>query len=214
MIDIDLMIFDVDGTLIDSRKDIVKAVKFTLKKMDLKDKPFDEIVSYIGKGIGELLRRSIGEGHIDLLDKSLSIFGDYYREHSTDETRPYPNIIEILEYFKDKTKVVVTNRTQEFAKLTLGLLGIDKYFSEIIGGDDRTCIKPMARPLNNILEKFNMDKKKTIMIGDMDLDIFSGKSAGVYTCAVTYGIGKKDDIQKAKPDYIIDDLLQLKNIIK
>ena len=128
MIHIDLLIFDVDGTLIDSRKDIAKAVNHTLKKLGLKDKSFDEVVSYIGTGMRDLMRRSLGEGNLHLLEKGLDIFKDFYRDHSADETRPYPNVIETLEYFKDKTKAIVSNRDRQFAELTLRLLGMDKYF--------------------------------------------------------------------------------------
>ena len=214
MIDIDLLIFDVDGTLIDSRKDIAKAVNHTLKRLGLKDKSFDEVVSYIVTGMRDLMRRSLGEGNLHLLEKGLDIFKDFYRVHSADETRPYPNVIETLEYFKDKTKAVVSNRDRQFAELTLRLLGLDKYFKRIVGGDDERCIKPMACPLDNILKDFGTDKKKAVIIGDMDLDIISGKNAGVVTCGVTYGIGRPEDILKAEPDFVIDDMSELRGIVK
>lgn len=214
MIDIDLLIFDVDGTLIDSRKDIVKAVNYTLRKLGLKEKSFDQVVSYIGTGMRDLMRRSLEEENLHLIEKGLSIFRDFYSAHSADETKPYPNVIETLEYFKDKTKAVVTNRDRQFAELTLRIMGLDKYFKMIVGGDDERCIKPMACPLDNILREFSTDKKKAVIIGDMDLDIITGKNAGALTCGVTYGIGRREDILKAEPDFVIDDLSELKNIIK
>lgn len=214
MIKIDLMIFDLDGTLVDSKKDIVNAVNHTLKKVRLREKPFDEIVSYIGTGVYDLVSKSIDRENQDLFENALCIFKDYYSRHSADETRPYPGVIETLGYFKDKTRIIVTNRNRDTAKLTLGLLGMDKYFKEIVGGDDKNCIKPMACPLNNILARFNVEKPRAVMIGDMDLDIIAGKNAGVYTCGVTYGIGRKEALEKAMPDYLIDDIKELKNIIR
>ena len=104
MINVDLMIFDVDGTLIDSRKDIVAAVNFTLKSLGLAEKGFDEIISYIGLGVGYLLKKSVGEENEDLVDKAVTVFKDYYRKHSVDSTRPYPGTIDTLEYFKDNEK--------------------------------------------------------------------------------------------------------------
>ena len=93
-------------------------------------------------------------------------------------------------------------------------LGIYDYFEEILGGDDTGCIKPSPCPMDKIIDKFNIDKSKAIVVGDMAIDILAGKNTGVMTCAVTYGIGKKEDILKARPDYIIDDIRKLKGIIK
>ena len=213
MINVDLMIFDVDGTLIDSRKDIVAAVNFTLKSLGLAEKGFDEIISYIGLGVGYLLKKSVGEENEDLVDKAVTVFKDYYRKHSVDSTRPYPGTIDTLEYFKDKTKVIVTNRDREFAQISLRLLGLDGYFKEIMGGDDQKCAKPAACPLNNVLTDLSTPRERAIMIGDMDLDIMAGKAAGVYTCGVLYGIGKREEIAAAKPDYIIEDISELKGIV-
>ncbi|MFH1854253.1 MAG: HAD-IA family hydrolase [Candidatus Omnitrophota bacterium] len=213
MLNIDLMIFDLDGTLIDSKKDIVSAVSYMLKKMRFKERPYDDIISYIGTGVRDLVAKSIGEENRNSFDEALTVFRDYYKEHSTDQTRPYPGAVNTLKHFKGKTKVIVTNRDREFAKLTIDLLGLGGYFEGIIGGDDQNCVKPMACPLNSILSRFNVERSKVIMIGDMDLDIMAGKNAGVYTCGVTYGIGKKEDIIKAQPDFIIDNISELNNIV-
>ena len=88
------------------------------------------------------------------------------------------------------------------------------YFEDIIGGDDAGCMKPSACPLDRVIRGFDIrDKEKVMMVGDMDIDVLAGKNAGVKTCAVTYGIGKREDIVKAAPDYIIDDFIELKRII-
>lgn len=213
MINVDLMIFDVDGTLIDSKKDIVTAVNFTLKSLGLPEKGFDEIVSYIGLGVDYLIKKSMGEENKSLFVRALPIFKDYYRNHSADYTRPYPGIVDTLEYFTSKTKVIVTNRDREFAEITLRLLGLDKYFKEIMGGDDQKCAKPMACPLNSLLTGLSTPSERVIMIGDMDLDIMAGKAAGVYTCGVLYGIGRREDIAAAKPDYMIEDISELRGIV-
>ena len=92
-------------------------------------------------------------------------------------------------------------------------LEITKFFKDIIGGDNVSCLKPSICSLDKAL-KYNKNSERSIIVGDMDLDILSGKKAGILTCAVTYGIGKKKDILKAEPDYIIDDIGELKDIIK
>ena len=210
---VDLIIFDLDGSLIDSRKDIVNAVNFTLREVGLGQKSTSEISSYIGRGVEDLVKKSLGRRQ-DLLKKALDILEEYYRKHSTDNSILYPGVKEVLEYFKTKRKIIITNRNYEFAMLTLRAIGINDYFEDIIGGDDIGCMKPSSCPLDKTIYRLDINKQKVIIVGDMDIDILAGKSAGIITCAVTYGIGKIEDIQKAKPDYTIDNILKLKDIIK
>ncbi len=210
---IDLIIFDLDGTLVDSRDDIANAVNFTLKKIGLKEKSISEISSYIGTGIEDLIGKSLGNKQEVLLTRALSVFEKYYRKHSIDNSVLYPNVKEILEYFKNKRKVIVTNRNYEFALIALNKLGIYDYFENVVGGDDIGCMKPSSCPLDISMNRLNTNKEEAIIVGDMDIDIVAGKKAGIITCGVTYGIGKKEDIIKAKPDFIIDDIIGLKSII-
>jgi len=211
---VELIIFDLDGTLVDSRRDIVDAVNFTLREVALKEKSFEEVVSYVGTGVEELIKRSLGEEDKGLFKKALSIFEGHFQKHSADKSRLYPNVTETLGYFKDKRKAVVTNRRSNTAVITLKALNIYGYFDKVIGGDDAGCMKPSSCPLVNMMQHLKVtDKKKAIIVGDMNIDVLAGKNADILTCAVTYGIGKRQDIVKAHPDYIIDDIAQLKDII-
>lgn len=214
MLDIDTIIFDVDGTLVDSRKDIVEAVNFTLSKLGLPEKPPELIVSYIGTGTRDLLNKSLGSKNYSFAEEAFEIFSEYFPKHSADESSLYPHVEEILKYFKNKRKLVITNRNRKFAEITLRKLGIKNYFEEIVGGDDVNCMKPSACPLDRLSSKIEMKKSKTIIVGDMDIDIRTGKNFGIKTCWVTYGLGNREDIEKIKPDYIIDDIIELKNIIR
>ena len=208
-----LIIFDLDGTLIDSRQDIANAVNFALRKVGLKEKGISEITSYIGTGVGDLILKSVGQEASPLFKQALFYFEGYYRQHFADNSILYPGAKEILSYFENKRKVVITNKNYEFAMLSLKQAGIYSYFEDILGGDDTSCMKPSSCPLDKSIHRLDINKEKTIIVGDMDIDILAGKSAGIITCAVTYGIGKIEDIVKANPDYIIDSLLQLKEII-
>lgn len=210
---VDLIIFDLDGTLVDSRQDIANAVNFTLSYLGLKRKSKEEISSYIGGGVEDLIRKSLGHKGGLLLKKAQSNFERYYRRHSTDNSVLYPNVKEALEYFKAKRKVVVTNRKYEFSILALKALSICNFFEGVIGGDDLGCQKPSSCPLDKIIRDLDINREKTIIVGDMDIDISAGKKAGIATCGVTYGIGKKEDVIKARPDFIIDDVIRLKDII-
>jgi phosphoglycolate phosphatase len=211
---IDLILFDLDGTLVDSRKDIVRAVNFTLGSLGLPAKPFSEITSFIGTGVKDLLKKSLPRGKRSFLEKSIAIFEKYYRQHAADGTVLYPHVDDVLEYFKKKKMFIITNRRKEMALETLRAFYIDKYFDKVIGGDDDACLKPSACPINKSMDSISSDRKKSIIVGDMDLDIVAGKRAGILTCGVTYGIGNKEAIVKVKPDYLIDDIITLKEIIK
>ena len=209
---VELIIFDLDGTLVDSKEAIAKGINFALKQFGLKEKTVSEISSYIGIGVDDLVRKSIGPGQEHLFEKAKSIFENYRKLHP-DRAILYPGVKEVLEHFKNKRKVIVTNRKYEFALPTIKELNINSYFEDILGADDIECKKPSSCPLDKAMNRLKMEKDRTVMVGDMDVDILSGKNAGITTCAVTYGIGKKEDILKAKPDYIIDNLLQLTEII-
>lgn len=213
MREIDLLIFDLDGTLVDSRTDIANAVNHTLRTLGLPEKSFPEIMSYIGKGLDYMLEKSLGEGDHHRLSQARDIFKGYYRDHFKDNTVLYPGVAQMLDFFEDKTKVVVSNKESNFARLTLRALGVEDHFADILGGDYGKCIKPDPCPLNETVQRFGVEKQKTMMVGDMDIDVLAGKQAQVATCAVTYGIGSREQIEAARPDYIIEDISKLKEII-
>ncbi|MBD3263503.1 MAG: HAD-IA family hydrolase [Candidatus Omnitrophica bacterium] len=214
-VNVKLIIFDLDGTLIDSRRDIVNAVSFTLHKFGIREKGFEEIISYVGTGSRDLIRKSLGESNSGLLDKAIAVFSDYFSAHCVDESRLYPHVLETLEFFKHKKIVLLTNRHRTLAEKTLELTGIIKYFDRIEGGDEVACLKPSGCAVEKILKGYpGLDKKEVMIVGDMDIDVGEGKKAGIITCGVTYGIGSREDIIKSSPDFIIDGLSRLKQIIK
>jgi phosphoglycolate phosphatase len=210
----DVILFDVDGTIVDSRQDIVNAVNMMLKDFNLPGRSFDEIVSFIGNGLSNLLELSLGaESKIDF-KKAKEVFEVRYAENVTKTSTLYPDVLEILEYYKNKKLYVITNRQTNMAKITLKHLGILGYFEDVFAGDTPDCIKPSPCSIYRALEAESADKDNCIIVGDMDVDIYAGKNAGITTCAVSYGLGKKEDLVKSNPDYMIDNILQLKNIIE
>lgn len=208
------IIFDLDGTLIDSERDIVNAINFMLKELNLKQKDPGLIASYVGYGRDFLLKGVIGNSNLHLLSKAISTFRNYYSRHLLDNTVLFPGTSDILNWFNDKKKIVLSNRETKSAQKMLKKLGVIHHFVKVSGGDNVQCMKPSPCPVEKIISELNIPKENVIMVGDMAVDIESGKGAGVITCGVTYGIGKKEDIVKSKPDYIIDDIKELKNIIE
>ena len=213
-IKIESLMFDLDGTLVDSRKDIVSAVNFTIRSLGLKEKSFDEIISFVGGGIGNLIRKSLNTDDGPEYEKALKLFRDYYLEHAVDESEFYPDVIETLKYFQNKKIFVVSNKKTELTLKSLSLLNIDGLFRDVIGGEnDESCLKPSPCQIEKLRKTHNLQKQNVLMVGDMDTDIIAGKAAGVRTCGVTYGFSKEEDIVKANPDYVINGLLNLKGIV-
>jgi HAD superfamily hydrolase (TIGR01549 family) len=212
---IDSVFFDVDGTLVDASKDITNAMNHALSSLGFRQMPQDEIMAHVGNGVKDLVRNSMGAGADEAtVRKGADIYWRYFMDHAVDETVLYPHAKEILEYLRGKRLFIITNRYTDFAEATLNGLGIRKYFEGVIGGDDETCLKPSACILDTIKPKVKIDRKRSLIVGDMAVDIMTGKNAGMKTCWVTYGLGKIEDIRSLKPDYIIEDLIELREIIR
>jgi len=211
---IDTIFFDVDGTLVDARRDIANAVNFALKSLGRPALPDEVIISYVGTGVMYLVGKCLGSEDSALIEKATKLYSSYYMAHSADEATLYPNAVEILEYLKDRRKIILTNRYAVFADAVLKGLGIRQYFEEIIGGDDEACLKPSACVLDKVVPRLGIDKSRALIVGDMDVDVLTGKNTGVKTCWVTHGLGKIEDIRSLKPDYIIENLIELKAIVE
>lgn len=209
-----LIIFDLDGTLLDSRKDIVAAVNETLKHLGLPKKSEKLVTSYIGWGSDKLLVDALGPKNRRLLDEAVSFYWKYYSRHGLDNTVLCQGVKQVLEHFRDKINIVISNKQRAFVIQQLRAFGIRKYFKEVLGGDDPKCAKPSPCPVNDILRKYKVKRDEAIIIGDMSLDVLTGKAARIPTCAVLGGIGDKGELLASKPDFAISNLSQLKGIIE
>ena len=214
MASFDIIFFDVDGTLVDATTDIANAMNHALRVLALPELPKEAIVSHIGNGVKDLIRNSLGTDDEAIIERGTKLYGDHYIAHAADETVLYPHAVDILEYLKDRRKFILTNRYASFADAALRGLGIRNYFEAIIGGDDENCIKPSACVMKRAVKQFGIDKSKSLIVGDMDIDVMTGKNAGIEVCWVTYGLGKIEEVGPLKPEYIIDDLIELKEIVK
>ena len=213
MVRIDAIFFDVDGTLVDARNDIVDAVNHVLRRLGFPEKPFEEIVSYIGTGVKDLIAKSLDSSDKEIIEKATAIYGEYYLRHPADRARLYPHTREMLEYFGTKRKFILTNRYAIFADSVLKALGIREYFEDIIGGDDESCLKPSACALDPHILKLGLNKDRALIVGDMAIDIETGKNSGVRTCWVRHGLGTAAEVEPLKPDFIISDLIELTKLI-
>lgn len=203
---IDLMVFDLDGTLVASGKDLAGAVNFALREIGLPLKKEAEIISFVGDGVRKLIERAAGINKEDILEKALEIFSEYYEEHLLDNTRLYPHVLDVLNKFSGKTKVVLTNKRHKYAKSIAQGLNIEMHFDDIIGADTFPYQKPDARLIDNLLAKYDIDRKKAVMIGDGINDILLAKNSGILSVAYLSGLGKRDDLLAAQADYYCESM--------
>lgn len=207
-----LFAFDFDGTLVDTKRDIADSVNLALEDLGVRTLPRETIYGYIGSGVGPLLAHSLNGTGFDDLTRALEVFISHYEERLMDHTRFYPNCRETLEFFSNKTRAICSNKPERFIKKILDELGCLEYFQTIVGGDNADRKKPDPSGLLNILSTHGVSPDEAIMVGDSPIDIETGRGAGAKTCAVTYGLSKRAELEKAQPDWIIDDIRDLRKL--
>ncbi len=208
---VDLILFDLDGTLADTGADLADAVNFTRARFDLPPLAAARIHAHVGLGVEHLLRHTLPIKSAGHFRQVIGIFTPSYEAHLLDKTVLYPGAREILGYYHDKRKVVATNKVQRFAEAMVGGLGVRDDFDLILGGDSAPEKKPHPALILLALEKFQTPAAKALMVGDGEMDIEAGRRAGVMTCAVSYGLGDRDRLRAARPEFMIERLAELRN---
>ncbi len=208
---VDLMIFDLDGTLIESKWDIAQSVNLTLAELGLPQRPTEEIFGFVGDGVKRLLRLAVGEGNQANFEEALKVFRGHYLEHCLDRTRFYSGIEPMLQHFSHKDKVIATNKSIEYTHVILNGLG-PQHFLYMVGGDNGFGLKPEPGMLLHIMEKVGASKERTILVGDSTNDINGGHNAGIRVCAVGYGMGNREKMAACQPDWFIERPEQLMEI--
>ena len=211
---IKLIIFDLDGTLINSLKDITNALNYSLQQLHIHKFTPNQIKELIGGGVTKLIEKSLRK--IDINNYEVRIpakkFKEYYSEHCIDNTRLYPYVIQTLKKLKKYKKAVVSNKPEIFCKKILKELNISEYFDIIVGGDTTKRKKPDPEPIIYVLNKLGIKREETVIVGDGETDIEAGKKAKIKTIAVSYGFRKKEQLKEA--DYLIDEIKEILKILK
>ncbi len=206
-----LLIFDLDGTLVNTLEDITASVNFALQKMGRKPIPLDTVRQYVGDGVEMLLTRALG-GHDELLAEAVGVYKVHHSRNLAVHSRLYPSVKETLEHFKSLTMAVFSNKTAEFVHPLMEGLGIDRYFRTVLGADCGLPLKPAPDAIRKIMTDVGVPKEGAVMVGDGTTDVRAGKAAGVMTCAVTYGFRSEEELRKAGPDYVIHELSELRGL--
>jgi 2-phosphoglycolate phosphatase len=206
---IDLVMFDLDGTLADTGQDLADAVNHTRSHFNLEPLPSALVYTHVGRGVEHLLRHSLPEDSAERFQEVMRVFLARYENHLLDTTVLYPGVQEVLDYFRGKRRVVVSNKMHRLTVAVLRGLGVEKHFDAILGGDSAAEKKPHPALIHDALNRFGVPPGRALIVGDGDTDVEAGRRAGVLTCGVTYGLGSREGLIAAKPDILIDDLSEL-----
>lgn len=211
----DLIIFDLDGTLVNSIPDLTDSLNFVSNLRNHKRFTEDGVKSIVGGGVSKLIEDAFEINKNDEeFQEVLSQFLLFYRNNHSNRSHLYNNVREVLEYFKAKKLAILSNKLDIFTKQIVKDFGIDKYFDLVLGATDSIAKKPSAEPIKFILNKINITFDNAIMVGDSEPDIMCATNAGIASVSVTYGYRSKEQLKANSPDFIIDDLTELKTIIE
>ena len=209
---ISLFVYDFDGTLVDTFADIANSVNLALAEMDIKPLSQETIRRNIGSGVINLMTRSLEGSGCGDVEMAVSFFQKHYNNHLLDQTKFYPNGKKIVEHFSEKKNAILSNKPISFIKKILTELNFLSPFDSVLGGDSLSKRKPNPMGLQFLMKDLNCPAKEVLMIGDSAIDIETGKHAGVITCGVTYGLGDPISLYNSKPNYLIDNLSNLKSL--
>jgi phosphoglycolate phosphatase len=208
-----VLIFDLDGTLVDSKKDLTVSVNYIRQQFDLPVLTEEEIGRFIGNGAPMLIRRALATHATEAnVQEALQMFLSYYRAHMLDTTRLYPGVRQTLERLTDWELAVLTNKPVHFSCAMLDGLGIYKHFAAVYGGNSFDRKKPDPVGVYQILSDTKGDRDRTWIVGDSAVDVLTGRNASIKTCGVTYGY-VAETFKDTPPDFLIDHFSDLESLI-
>ena len=208
-----LIIFDMDGTILNTLDDLSDCTNYALSQSGLPTRTIDEIRSFVGNGIAKLIARSVPEGTDDAMrDKVYGIFTEYYKEHCADKTRPYDGITELIMRLRELGyKTAVVSNKADFAVQDLCVQYFDGLFDMAVGAKDGVAKKPAPDSVYEVLDKLGFEKKDAVYIGDSDVDIATADNSGLDSIIVEWGFRDRGfliehgaKVLVKKPEEILD----------
>lgn len=212
----DYLIFDLDGTLVDTCPDIIETVKFIIDQYDFPEKSDAFIRSCIGGGARNVLLKALGADQAALIDAEiLPLFVKHYTEHCDNKTFAYDGVETVLQYYKNLGKAlsVATFKIRSATEKILKTMNLIDYFDILVTADDVKNPKPHPDCIIAILDFYHCKPAEAILIGDTKTDYLTGFNAGIDVCAVTFGYGDSDEMRALKPAFVIDTLEELTAVV-
>jgi phosphoglycolate phosphatase len=207
----ELLIFDLDGTLIDSRLDLANAVNAMRGHLGLSPLANERVYSYVGNGAPVLIRRSLGEQAAEPeVQEGLEFFLEYYGAHDLDHTTLYPGVRESLDRFRAAgiRMAVLTNKPVRMSRHIVEGLGVGGHFFRVYGGNSLDQKKPHPMGVEALLREAAVDRVNTMMVGDSSVDVLTARHAGIACCGVTYGF-QPESLADPAPDLLVDRMEEL-----
>lgn len=220
-----LLVFDLDGTLIDSRLDLIHSVNAMLRHIGHPELDGDVIASYVGDGAPALVRRALGDSDLGdaddeaLLRAALEYFLGYYRQHKLDHTTIYEGISEVLSGLAQplnrvhRLMAVLSNKPVNPSRAIVEALGLGQFFVRIYGGNSFATKKPDPLGARTILEETGVAAQEALIIGDSSVDVLTGRNAGLWTCGVTYGFAPHS-LENVPPDVLVENPRELGELFR
>ena len=203
------LIFDLDGTLIDSKLDLALAVNAALAEMGRRPLPHEQIFGYVGEGAPLLIQRSLGECASESdCQRALEFFLTYYRAHMLDNTVAYAGVREGLAELAGRPMAVLTNKPVRISQTILEGLGLAHCFRYVYGGNSFERKKPDPMGVEILLRDFGVSPREAMIVGDSEIDVQTARNADTWACGVTYGLGSAR-LADSPPDLLIDSLTEL-----
>ena len=211
---IELIIFDLDGTLVNSQFDLADAVNHALGKLNRPFIKYEQVPAMLGGGVNKLLELALNNYTKEEFKKAHHHFVKYYNNNYTNKTKAYPDVISVLNFFDKKKKAVYSNKVHAFTVEIISKLGLNQYFEKVIGARPELYKKkPSPEGIFLLLKELNISSENAIMVGDSTHDLHAAQAAGIFSCAVTYGYRSTEVLKTCQPDLLIDQLSDLKKYI-
>lgn len=211
-----LVVFDLDGTLVDSIRDIAAAVRDAIGRVAPGARALDqnEIHAFVGDGAATLVARSLAAAGVERpVEEVLPLYLEAYRRHLLDTTAFYPGVLEGLDALKGRTLCVLTNKPGDLSRALLAGLAATDRFARIWGGGDVPGQKPDPAGLRLLMRELRARPEETVMVGDSPVDVATGRAASVFTVGVTFGFDP-GGVRAARADDLVDDLRDLPRVLR
>jgi 2-phosphoglycolate phosphatase len=211
----DLVIFDLDGTLLDSLRDLTESLNHALGQCGLHPVSYEQTKIWVGKGLALFLEKALGDRYSDALFEEIkNKFLEHYAKNYFHHTHLYDGIQQLLATLDSSYKMAVcSNKHTQFIAPVLDYFQIKDYFPIFLGGDNPYGRKPEPEGIYKIIEYHNSRPEKTILVGDMQVDVLTAQSSGTASCAVLWGYGSEQELRTLKPDYVISSPGELIKIL-
>lgn len=215
-----LILFDLDGTLVDSVPDLAYSIDTMLERLGMPPHGVEKVKRWVGKGAERLVRHALTGGADEepdepLFQKAFAIFSDLYAQNTCCQSRLYPGVREGIDYLLQSGYALgcITNKRQRFTQPLLRSLGLLSGFSVVVSGDSLAEKKPSPEPLLYATQNLGVSAEDSLMVGDSINDVLAARAAGMPVIGVRYGYNYGEDIAEARPDYVLDSLAELKGLL-